>query len=664
MERLRWVVLFFFLFPFFVFSDLAESRVSPKKSAGSKNFPSPPALRDMVDFWKKIFTRYSTSDVVFHDEENLALVYGTLRLDGEWRATRRQRNAIRAYKRRIESILISLSKGDAISSQDRLIADRILRQYKGQPAGALRKASYLVRAQPGLRERFREGIIRSGRYLPRFKNIFRSYGLPMELTLLPHVESGFSNAVVSSAGASGVWQFTRSTGRLFMSLNYAVDGRRDPFLSADAAARLLKRNYAVLKTWPLAITAYNHGTRGMERAVIHMGSRDIVKIVKKYDGRRFGFASRNFYGEFLAAMYVHKNSEKYFGRLKRQPSAEFDVFVLPKYIRLRTLSQKIGISEDEIRKRNPALRRPVIRGRRSVPRGYTLRFPVGYREKVREVFLRSSKAIASANSSSGRWVLIRRGDTLSHIARRHGSSVFRIMEINNLEGTRILPGERLFVPSTKISSNKLSKEPTSSLASSKKVKKINKVASREKSTGKINKKVDDFALKPSTSFESKNVPKIDLLLQEKKLLKSLRVLSSGKEDFGLAKVLEFETIGHYSDWLKVSPRILRRMNGFFQGREMRVGEKFKIPFRRVSIRDFTEKRKEFHGGIRVSYYRNYLVTRTVRHKLKPSENVWNIIRKSSKIPIFLIQRFNPGKDLHQVVAGDELVIPIVKRISY
>ena len=132
-----------------------------------------------------------------------------------------------------------------------------------------------------------------------------------------------------------------------------------------------------------------------------------------------------------------------------------------------------------------------------------------------------------------------------------------------MEGTPILPGERLFVPSTKISSNKLSKEPTSSLASSKKVKKINKVASREKSTGKINKKVDDFALKPSTSFESKNVPKIDLLLQEKKLLKSLRVLSSGKEDFGLAKVLEFETIGHYSDWLKVSPRILRRMNGFF-----------------------------------------------------------------------------------------------------
>ena len=220
------------------------------------------------------------------------------------------------------------------------------------------------------------------------------------------------------------------------------------------------------------------------------------------------------------------------------------------------------------------------------------------------------------------------------------------------------------MPSAKTSSSKLLKEPASSLASSKNVKKTNKVASREKSTGIINKKVDDFALKPSPSLEPKNVPKINLLIQGEKLLESLSVLSSGKEDLGLAKVLEFETIGHYSGWLKVSPRILRRVNGFSQGREMRMGENFKVSFRRVSIRDFTEKRKEFHGGIRGSYYRNYLVTRTVRHKLKPSENVWNAIRKSAKIPIFLIQRFNPGKDLHQVVAGDELVIPVVKRISY
>ena len=129
-----------------------------------------------------------------------------------------------------------------------------------------------------------------------------------------------------------------------------------------------------------------------------------------------------------------------------------------------------------------------------------------------------------------------------------------------------------------------------------KVKKINKVASREKSTGKINKKVDDFALKPSTSFESKMFRRSICYFRKRSFSNRSGFLSSGKEDFGLAKVLEFETIGHYSDWLKVSPRILRRMNGFFQGREMRVGEKFKIPFRRVSIRDFTEKRKEFHGG--------------------------------------------------------------------
>ena len=100
----------------------------------------------------------------------------------------------------------------------------------------------------------------------RINQIFSKAKLPLELTVLPHVESSFQVNAYSSAGAAGIWQFTRGTGRLFMNIGYDVDERRDPILSTIAAAKLLKLNFKALQSWPLAITAYNHGTQGMKNA--------------------------------------------------------------------------------------------------------------------------------------------------------------------------------------------------------------------------------------------------------------------------------------------------------------------------------------------------------------------------------------------------------------
>ena len=139
----------------------------------------------------------------------------------------------------------------------------------------------------------------------------RKYNLPEELSVLPHVESSFQLRAYSSAGAAGIWQFTRGTGRLFMRVGYDVDERRDPILATYGAAKLLKKNYEVVGSWPLAITAYNHGLRGMQRAKKRHGT-NIVKIIENYRSRTFGFASRNFYPEFLAALHVVKNQNKWF----------------------------------------------------------------------------------------------------------------------------------------------------------------------------------------------------------------------------------------------------------------------------------------------------------------------------------------------------------------
>ena len=140
--------------------------------------------------------------------------------------------------------------------------------------------------------------------------------------MLPHVESSFNPRAYSKVGAAGLWQFMRSTGRRYMRIDGAVDDRLDPFRSTEAAAQLLAYNYRVLGTWPLALTAYNHGTAGMRRAKETLGTDDIVRIVRNYTSRTFGFASRNFYVSFLAALEIDRNPEKYFGSLQKDERSD------------------------------------------------------------------------------------------------------------------------------------------------------------------------------------------------------------------------------------------------------------------------------------------------------------------------------------------------------
>ena len=180
-----------------------------------------------------------------------------------------------------------------------------------------------MRFQLGQSDRFREGLVRSGLWQAHIEQTLADLGLPPELGVLPHVESSFNAAAYSKAGAAGMWQFMRSTGRRYMRIDSAVDDRMDPFRSTEAAAQLLSFNYRLLGTWPLALTAYNHGAEGMRRAKEQVGTDDIVMVVRNYHSPSFGFASRNYYVSFLAALTVDKNPEKYFGPIKREPEAKF-----------------------------------------------------------------------------------------------------------------------------------------------------------------------------------------------------------------------------------------------------------------------------------------------------------------------------------------------------
>jgi membrane-bound lytic murein transglycosylase D len=195
-----------------------------------------------------------------------------------------------------------------------------------------------------------------------------------------------------------VWQFTSGTGRSYLRISSKVDERLDPVKSSEAAARLLRDNYAALGEWPLAITAYNHGRGGMLQAQKLYGS-DLPAIIDAYRGPVFGYASMNFYSEFLAAVQVYENYPQYFGEL--------------------ALERPNSIPQD---------RPPLIAAKTVTPKTTP----------------KISPAKTPAPAAAAKYK-VRNGDTLWDIAQRFGMSMRDLMAKNNLEKSAIYAGQILLV---------------------------------------------------------------------------------------------------------------------------------------------------------------------------------------------------------------------------
>jgi membrane-bound lytic murein transglycosylase D len=283
------------------------------KAGTQVSFPCPPVIEPNVHFWVDVFTLYSYRDFVIHDRDQVSRVYQVMHLPGSGPPGRDEAESIRAHlTQKYTNILNDLATGAPPSTyEERGVA----KLFQGEPASAYALAAQNLRVQEGMREQFREGLLRSRYYWPSMERTFRMFGLPPELVTLADVESGFYSRAKSGAGAVGIWQFTRATGREYMRITRYHDDRLNPTTETEAAARLLRYNYDALGSWPLAITAYNYGTGGTEQASAEFGG-DYSKIVRAYNGPHFGFASKNYYPEFLAALEVHQNEDKYFPDMK------------------------------------------------------------------------------------------------------------------------------------------------------------------------------------------------------------------------------------------------------------------------------------------------------------------------------------------------------------
>ena len=279
----------------------------PVSAAISPHFPKPPALHASVEFWKRIYTEFGVGDFVLHDRDNLGVIYDVIRVSGttnERRAQELAKAEVERVRDRYEAILVSLARGvppEALGFEGRWVD-----QAWGCPCPPelLIVAAWNIRAQQGLREKVEEGLLRARPLMPQILAILRRYGVPEELAALPMVESSFNPHARSKAGAVGLWQFLPSTGRRYLTVSRNRDDRRDPIRATEAAARLLRQNYQVLGSWPLAVVAYNHGTTRIRAAREAVGTDAVEEIIARYGGRRFGFASRNFYPEFLAALEI------------------------------------------------------------------------------------------------------------------------------------------------------------------------------------------------------------------------------------------------------------------------------------------------------------------------------------------------------------------------
>jgi membrane-bound lytic murein transglycosylase D len=399
-------------------------------------FPRPAELEPAISFWVRVYTEVDTQSGFLHDSQHLDVIYTDMRLN---------RSAIEARRSQIQEdlrVLATGERGQLTASQSEILALWPI-DVSNQ---TLRAAASNVRWQLGQSDRFLGGLQRSGAYRQHINNVIREKGLPAELGVLPHVESSFNPGAFSSASAAGMWQFTRATGQRFMRIDHIVDERMDPYTATSAAMSLLEYNYSVLGTWPLALTAYNHGAGGIARAVRETETTDIEKIVANYKGRSFGFASRNFYAQFLAVNEVERNAAEHFGVVRFNPAPNFREIETDAFIDAEVFASSVGISLEQLRADNRALRPVVWEGNK--------RIPAGFKIKIREEVAPSGNILAMvladfkfAVQTPDIAYVVERGDSLSVIARRFNTSVTRLASLNQLQShNRIQIGQRLLLP--------------------------------------------------------------------------------------------------------------------------------------------------------------------------------------------------------------------------
>ncbi|TFH73628.1 LysM peptidoglycan-binding domain-containing protein [Gammaproteobacteria bacterium LSUCC0112] len=663
-------------------------------------FPRPPEIEPAIKFWTRVYTEVDTDSGFLHDAEDLSVIYRRVDFN---------REQIEGFRRRIQEDLQILASGKRTGLT--LTQQEVLDAWGGPEVSNTRLAAAVtnVRFQLGQSNRFVEGLIRSGAYREHIERVARERGLPVELGALPHVESSFHPGAYSHANAAGMWQFIRSTGQRFMRIDHIVDERMDPYAATYAAMSLLEYNYSLLGSWPLALTAYNHGAGGLARAKRELGTDDIGQIILRYRGASFGFAGRNFYPQFLAVLDLERQAQALFGLLHLDPAPEYDEVELQAYVEADVLAANLGVTVDQLKFDNPALRPVVWEGGKRIPKGYKL--------KIQKHSINGSLASLINRIPTGQLYAfqtpdvnytIQRGDSLSGIATRFNTSVAQLVSLNQLtDAHRIRVGQQLLLPhdTNMLTQTLAAAEPApvtpgaayavrpgdtiSSIArryrvSETDILRVNGLSNPDRlAVGQqLRLPAEGDARVLAASYRdavdvpvaavSADVTTAEIAVETVESVSvsnelAAQALLADPADYAVAddntvEIQASETLGHLSEWAGTSVQALRTANNMRASQSLIVGQRFKLPSQ--TVRDeFELRRRQFHLAAQESFFRQYRIADVNRHQLAANETIDVLARQRYSVPLWLLRQYNPDLDFTRVRVGQTIVFPIVARVD-
>ena len=317
-------------------------------------------------------------------------------------------------------------------------------------------------------------------YMPIFEEALEAYNLPLELRYLPVIESALNPTAVSRVGATGLWQFMLVTGKNNgLKVNTLVDERRDPVKSSYAAAHYLSDLYKIFGDWNLVIAAYNCGPDQINKAIHRSnGSRDYWQIYPYLPKETRGYVPAFIAANYIMTYYCEHNICPMTTRLP----AKTDTIMVDKNIHLEQIASVCGIDMEQLRTLNPAYRRDIVPGASEMTYIRLPQTEIGkfidkqeeicnykadelmnkrtevavnddapaYSSRSRSTSRSSTRSSSRSrktrrSSGAGKSITIKSGQTLSEIARKHGTTVSKLKKLNGIKGTNIRAGKKLRV---------------------------------------------------------------------------------------------------------------------------------------------------------------------------------------------------------------------------
>jgi membrane-bound lytic murein transglycosylase D len=560
-----------------------------------------------------VFTQYHHNQYLIHDSENLELVYKVITFDTSFSDYQIEKH-LEKYKDDLSDLLKDIAAHPEKLKEQGSLSGIIIQYFGSEPdPRALVQASERLRAQQGMREPFEAGLARSLLYIPYMQEIFKQFDLPIELAYLPHIESSFNPMARSKVGAAGMWQFMRSTGRRYLKINRVIDERYDPFISTRAAAKLLKYNFEKLGDWGLAVTAYNFGVNGMRRAAEMYGS-DYIKVRESFNNRRFKFASRNFYPEFLAVIEIMKDYRRYFPEVKAPESPPIARYQLKSAVSFPRLAKFVNLRPEELRKLNPAYSSRTVKGQYRIPAGYWVNLPIESDLVKLEMEISDETGEEIRIAKEKMQPLGAKQDLVEKRKAENNAGTFS-------EETQLLAWLNERKPG--VMDDRFISE---------------------------NKAIDWYQIFPPASSNIQAV--MEQFDQE--------LLPHMKINGNTITVFANETLGHFADWLRLPLYRVQQMNNLGRRRTIYQGQKLRLDFSRVSKEDFLNYRIQYHQEAMGRFLSENEFVSIVEYQIRSGESIWDIARTQYEIPPELIQYFNIRDDINKLYPGDIIRIPIFK----